>query len=138
MQYFKSLVCLAVFAASPAFAQDSDELDWKITPYLWGVNVDGTIGVGPINQDIDAGFSDIVSDVDVGGSIYAELGKGSHAIHADYTYLRLKPDATQFQSSPFPPGSELKTKMTINMFETGYNYRMDGLWYWARVIPAST
>ncbi len=36
--------------------------------------MDGTIGLGPIEQDIDASFSDIVSNLDVGGSVYAGLG----------------------------------------------------------------
>ena len=27
--------------------------------------------------------------------IFAELGKGKHAVHFDYTYIRTQPDSTQ-------------------------------------------
>jgi hypothetical protein len=121
------LACLvlALFATS-VHAQDSDGWDWKITPYLWMVGIDGDLSIGPIDQAIDVSFSDIVSDLDIGGSIYAELGKGKHAFHFDYTYLRLKPDPTALSSPPFPEGATLSTKMTNNIFEPAYNYRFDG------------
>lgn len=62
-----------------------DEWDWKVAPYLWAVNLDGTLSVGPLNQDIDMSFSDILSDLDVGGSVLAGLGRGNHAVYVDYT-----------------------------------------------------
>ena len=115
-----------LLAASQASAQDSENWDWKITPYLWGVNIDGTMTVGRIEQDMDIGFSDIWSNLDIGGSIYTEVGKGKHAVHVDYTYLRLKPEPTEFPSPPFFPDSELQSKLTVNIFETGYNHRFNG------------
>lgn len=115
-------ILLLLFATS-AVAQDSNSWDWKITPYLWTVGISGDLRAGPIHQDIDVSFSDILDDFDIGGSIFAEFGKENHSVHFDYTYLRLKPDPTEL---PFPPDSTLSTKMTNNIFETGYNYRYDG------------
>ena len=60
------------------------------------------------------------------GCIKLKFGKGNHAIHFDYTYLRLRPDPTELDSPPFPPNAELATKMTVNIFEPAYNYRWNG------------
>ena len=112
--------------STSAWSQDSDQLDWKVTPYLWLVNMNGDLSIGPIDQEIDASFGDILSDLDFAGEIYAELGKDKHAFHLDYTYMRLKPDPTELASPPFLPDSELATKMTANLFEAAYNYRWNG------------
>ena len=116
------LACLA----TPVWAQSSDDWDWKIAPYLWAVGIDGTLGIGEINQDIDVSFSDILSDFEIGGSVFSQIGKGKHAVHFDYTYIRLRPDPTPLPAPPFPADSELATKMTINIFEPAYNYRWKG------------
>jgi len=113
-------------ASTSAWSQDSDQLDWKITPYLWMVNMVGDLSIGPIDQDIDESFSDILSNLDVAAQIYGELGKGKHAFHVDYTYLRLKPDPTELPSPPFLADSELASKLTNNIFEAAYNYRWNG------------
>jgi hypothetical protein len=126
MKLTRLVAVLMIFCSGSVWAQDSDSWDWRIAPYLWTVGISGDLRAGPVSQDIDVSFSDILEDMDFGGSILAEFGKGNHSVHFDYTYLRLKPDPTVMPSPPFPPDSELSTKMTNNIFETGYNYRYDG------------
>jgi hypothetical protein len=118
------MICfLLLLVSGPAAAQDSNSWDWKIAPYLWTVGIDGSATLAGYDQDLDVSFSDILSDFDFGGSVFAEFGKGHHAVAIDYTYLRLKPDPTPLP----PPDSTMSTKMTINILETAYNYRFDGL-----------
>ncbi len=112
--------------STPAWAQESDDFDWKIAPYLWTVGVSGDITIGEINQDIDVSFSDILSDFELGGAVYAEAGKGNHAFHIDYTYIRTRTDPAPLPTPPFPEGAEQTSKMTINIFEAAYNYRWNG------------
>jgi len=126
MKLIKVFSLTLLLISTSAWSQDADQLDWKITPYLWLVNFDGSMSIGPTDQDINESFSDILSDLDAAAQIYGELGKGKHAVHVDYTYLRLKPDPTELPSPPFLPDSELATKLTNNIFETAYNYRWNG------------
>lgn len=121
----KLLQGLAVFVLCTGVVH-ADEWDWHIAPYLWTVNIDGSLSVGPLSQDVDMSFSDILSDFDVGGSVLAGLGRGNHAFYVDYTYIRLKPDPTALPTPPFPGGSTLSSKMTINIFEPAYHYRFGG------------
>ncbi len=125
MNTVKWVFVLLAWAPFNLWAQSGDDFDWKIAPYLWAMSVDGSLAIGDLEQDIDVSFSEIISDFDVGGSVFAELGKGNHAVHIDYTYIRLKPDPTPLPT-PFPAESELATKMTVNIFEPAYNYLWNG------------
>ena len=126
MKWMKIVGLTLALISTSAWSQDSDQMDWKITPYLWLVNLDGSLSVGDIEQDIDLSFGDILEDLEIAGEVYAEVGKGQHAFHIDYTYMRLKPDPTELESPPFPTNAELSTKMTINLFEPAYNFRWKG------------
>lgn len=126
MKWFSIIGLTLALVSTSAWSQDSDQLDWKITPYLWMVSLDGEIGIGDINQEIDMSFSDILKELDFAAEVYAEVGKGNHAFHVDYTYLRIKPDPTELPNPPFPPDSELDSKLTTNLFEAAYNYRWNG------------
>jgi len=84
------------------------------------------MSIGDIDQDIGASFTDLLSDLEIAGELYAEVGKGKHAVHVDYSYFRLRPDETPLPSPPFLPDAELATKLTFNLFETAYNYRWNG------------
>jgi hypothetical protein len=127
---------LLALVSSTGRSQDSDSWDWRIAPYLWTVGISGDLAIGDISQDIDVSFSDILSDFEIGGSVFSEFGKGNHAVHFDYTYLRLRPDPTPMPTPPFPEGAELATKMTINIFEPAYNYRWNGQGGGAIVVGA--
>ncbi len=126
MKSIRYLSILLVLSCTSAWAQDSDSWDWKIAPYLWTVGIDGTMTIGETVQDVEVSFGDILSDFELGGSIFAELGKGKHAVHFDYTYIRTRPDPTPLPTPPFQEGAELASKMTINIFEAAYNYRWNG------------
>ena len=116
MRYrFLSVMILLVAVTSSAWAQDSDSWEWSVIPYLWGVNMDGDMAVGPIDADLDVSFSDILSDLDIGGSLATRFKKGSHGFHVDYTYLRLKPDNADLPSPPFFPGSNAISKEDLKL-----------------------
>lgn len=115
-----------ILISNSAWSQDNSKVDWRITPYLWMVNMEGSMSVGPIDQDVDMSFSDIVKDLDFAGEVFAEVGKDKHAVHVDYTYLRLKPDPTELPNPPFQEGAELSSKLTANLFEAAYKYRWNG------------
>lgn len=126
MNWLKIFGLSLVLFSTSTWSQESDSWDWKVTPYLWMVNLEGGLDIGPLGQDIDMSFSDILSDLDIGGSIYTEFGKGKHALHFDFTYLRVEPDPTDLPNPPFPPSAELSSKLTAKIFEPAYNYRWAG------------
>jgi len=131
----KWILVIILASSGNVWAQGSEGLDWKIAPNLWMVGIDGKATLAGYEQDLDISFSDILSDFEIGGAVYAEIGKGHHAVSLEYTYLRLRPDPTPLPS-PAPPDSTIATKMTINILEAGYDYRFDGLGSTALVAGA--
>ena len=126
MKWMQTIGFFLLITSTSAWSQDSSQWDWKIAPYLWGINLEGDLYRGPVHQEIDVSFSDILDNMDIAGQIYIELGKGKHSVHFDYTYLRLKPEPTPLPNPPFIAGGELATKLTVNLFEPAYNYRWKG------------
>ena len=74
-------------------AQDfPDEADWKITAYLWAQAIDGIVGIGPIEADMDLSFSDLLSALNIGGAVAFRRDWGKNIIVADLNYYSLSPD----------------------------------------------
>lgn len=126
MKWTYLLTVSLAFISTSAWGQDSNDWDWKITPYLWMSSISGDMNIGPIGEDVDVSFSDILSNLELGGSIFTEVGKGKHAFHFDFTYLRLRPEPAALPTPPFPPNAELATKMTVRFSEPAYNFRWNG------------
>jgi hypothetical protein len=80
---------LSLLAAAPLHAAD-----WKheVAPYAWGAAMSGTTAVGPLEVDVDASFSDILDNLEVGfmGSYRATRDRLS--ITVDGIYMGLGSD----------------------------------------------
>ncbi len=68
--------------------------DWKhtLTPYLWGASLSGTTAVGLISADVDAPFSDIISNLNFGGMLSYRGDHDRLAIMVDVFYVDLEGD----------------------------------------------
>ena len=109
---------LLIFAtmAQPAQAQDfPSEADWKVSLYLWTMGIDGEVGIGPINADIDAGFSDIVDSLNYGGQVAIRRDWGRNVFAADLGYLSLSPDDVET-----PLGGTISTDVDMPLLSFYY------------------
>ena len=107
-----SLICGALFALSLSVAnaedngkQSDDRWNIVLTPYLWGTSLDGQTAFGRVPPvDVDASFSDILSSLNIGGSLHTEFRKGKWNFVIDPTYMNLEMDTpTQDVTLPPPP-----------------------------------
>ena len=72
--------------------EDKGDTDWEIllAPYLWGTSLKGTSQVGVLPPlDIDASFSDLLSNLNMALSLHTEFHRGKFAFVIDPTYLSL-------------------------------------------------
>lgn len=67
----------------------------EVILYLWMAGVDGTMGVGPIEADVDASFSDILDKLDSAIAFYYETWQEDTGFYLDVMYLRLTDDIAQ-------------------------------------------
>jgi predicted porin len=87
-------VVALVLLATAGFARAAEDgWQFKLTPYLWAMGVDGDVGVGPVSVPVDVKFSDAVQDLDLGGMLSAEATHGPWGILFDGSYLKLSDDA---------------------------------------------
>lgn len=98
-------------------AQAQDQWNFHLTPYIWGAGIDGTIGVGGRDVDVDADFGDLAEFADSGGSIRFEASKGKWAGFADYFGVTL----TNEQSTPF---GRIDSESKQVIAEAGVSYRV--------------
>ena len=89
-------------AAAPGLAAGSD---WEHTFMVYGVGVgiDGTVGAGPVEGDIDVSFSDVLDNLEFGAMAAYRGDNGRFGVLADLIYLHLENDKTK--STPLGPVS---------------------------------
>lgn len=86
-------ILVALGAAAGARAEE-----WKhtLTPYMWAAAMDGTTALGtaagPLEADVDIGFSDIWDNLEFGGMLSYLGERGPWAIMADAIYMDLETD----------------------------------------------
>lgn len=80
---------LAIFALnSHAFADTSTNNSWQFTvaPYLFAVNMNGTVGIGSETANVSQSFGDIVRHLNFGGMIFLSAAYGKWAISLNSLY----------------------------------------------------
>ena len=92
-----ALLATAVLASPPtsAAAQTVTSDGWEIslTPYLWATALKGDVKVGGVKADVDAGFSDILDNLNVAAMLQAEVRKGRFGILSDTVFAQLEDSA---------------------------------------------
>lgn len=80
---------IALFFSISAAAEDSG---WNHTAtlFLWGSGLDGSVGMGPTDVDVDASFSDLLNNLDMAFMAKYRAKKEVWAINAELMYVGLE------------------------------------------------
>lgn len=114
-----NLTVAAVFSAfgfSTAHADSNSTNRWQSTLslYAWGMNIDGTSSLGPVDNDVDLNFKDDLLDNLAGAlMIHYEAKKNKLTIFGDYLYADLDP------KTELPNGAEIDIDFKNKMWELG-------------------
>ena len=80
------------FSTAHADSQGSDRWKSTLSLYAWGMNVDGTSSIGPIDSDVDLNFKDDLLDNLAGAfMVHYEAKKNKLTLFGDYLYSDLDP-----------------------------------------------
>jgi hypothetical protein len=115
----KGMVLTAVLLATllvvpSAFAAGGGDDGWKfdLAPfYLWAVTLDGDVGVGPVDQSLEADFGQIWENLEAVVTAHFEARKGSWGGIIDFSYMNLTPGDT------LPNGVTVGVDLTNSMVE---------------------
>jgi len=87
-------LALALVSASPAWSQGSTDSGWQntIELYLMGPNLDGTVGLGPVDSDVNVDAGAIFDALD-GAFLGTYVGEGERwGVLVDLAYMDLEDD----------------------------------------------
>lgn len=81
------------FTSPPAYSAETSDWHFRIAPYLWAINMNGTTQLGTRRVHIDESFSDILKDLDYAGMLWLEADKGNVGIFLNALYSVLSDSA---------------------------------------------
>ena len=123
------LLAAVLAVATPAIAQDQSDNGWDIVlaPYLWGTSIDGTSAIGALPPlDIDASFSDILSNLNFAMSVHTEFKRGPWVFVIDPTYIALEIDVEPIL--PLPEDRVGKIDIDLWVVEAWAGYQFHENW----------
>ncbi|MDV5170422.1 hypothetical protein [Photobacterium rosenbergii] len=112
-------------------ASEASQWQYEFTPYLLAAGMEGTTGVRGFTTDLDASFSDIISDLDMGfmGLFTARKGRWVLGLEGVYIDLNNESSAPVQGSAGFLTGNgklDVSSTMYIAQGTVGYQLVDDG------------
>ena len=114
------LCCVvAAYGVSTASAQG---WDWRVTPYLWGLGIEGDVALGPVGRDVNVEFADVLDVLAGTVLMHVEAQKGEHILFGDLNWLKVEPE-----DEIATVGGVAEAEMDSTIFEAGYARDSDGI-----------
>lgn len=109
-----AVVFIAGFSTASADSHGGNSWDHTLGFYLWGMSIDGTASVGPVDAPLDLNFKDDLLDNLAGAfSAHYEAKKDKLTLFADYMYADLDP------KTELANGAEVDVDFKNKMWELG-------------------
>lgn len=80
---------LAVVLSADARAAETNKWSFDVTLYGLAAGMDGEVGVGPVNSDVNVGFDKIWDNLEFGAMGKVRVGYDRWALNADVIYMSL-------------------------------------------------
>ena len=95
------LVLCGFGGAVQSAAAEQAGWEFEVTPYLFSEGLSGTVGARGIEADVDASFSDIWDNLDLGLMGLFEARKGPWIVTFDALYFEVSDQASKTVTGPF-------------------------------------
>ena len=94
----KILACVLSLLSTTAYADP-----WKIeiAPYVWAINMNGTVGVGSRSAHINESFSDIMKQFKGGGMLFIDAKKDRFGLFVNARIVSTAKEAGASKNSEF-------------------------------------
>lgn len=92
MKFFNAIIFSIILCTNYVHAQNQDEWQYELTPYLLAAGIEGTVGIRDHEADMDVSFSDIWDDLDSGFMGLFTAHKGPWMFALEGVYMKLEGD----------------------------------------------
>lgn len=106
-------------STSSTITQLGDQHNWKfeITPYIWAINMNGTVHVGPVRAHVDQSFGDILSQLNWAAMLWLDAKKDKFGIFGNIIYSSLSNKVTDLSA-------KIKTNNNFGIYSAGLSYEV--------------
>ena len=133
--YFVFLVAcsllVGLLTAPGLQAQEStaskNKWQFELTPYFLAAAMNGEVGAGNVEADIDMSFEDIWNNLDMGLMGAFEVRKGPWIFAIDAVYFRLKDEETKSWTGPggiITANGDVEATLTQQLYQGSVGYRV--------------
>lgn len=132
----RAVSSLAILVTPVALGDDfSADPDWKFSVYLWATGLEGELGIGAVEEQVDLGFSDLLSSLDIGGSFAARRDWGRNLLLGDISYFALSSDTkTGSRGNTISAGLDLSLLSAYYGRKWGTENKHGGILFGARYM----
>ncbi len=118
---FAALVASLLSGAGHVAAENPGGWEYSVAPlYLWGKNIEGEAGIGPVTAPMELDFQDdILENLDAAFAIHFEAKQGDLTLFAEYNFARLDPGVEQVVG---PVTAKVDVEFEDTMWELGVAY----------------
>lgn len=107
------------YAATVTPMVNSTVWQFKVTPYIWAMNMNGTVQAGSRRAHVDENFSDLASHMNFGGMIFLEAYKDKFGLFANGLFAVLA-DGGHFYDGLL----SVDAKLRFGIFSAGASYEV--------------
>jgi opacity protein-like surface antigen len=126
------LLCGLVGGAVQSAAAEQDGWNFEVTPYFFAAGLDGTAGARGIQADVDASFSDIWDNLDIGLMGLFLARRGPWTLTFDGVYFKVADQRSKTVTGPF---GQVSVKGALDV-SASVTVLQPSLWY--RVLDDRT
>jgi opacity protein-like surface antigen len=119
--FIAAAVSAAALQAAAPSANAAEDCCLRITPYLWAMGIDGELKADGREVEVSYDFSDIVEQMNVGGSVLVDLNKGDwvNYLQVDYVSVSEKKARTDLGVKV-----DLDATSTLGAAATGWRFAL--------------
>jgi opacity protein-like surface antigen len=99
-------------------SEESDQWQFKISPYLFATSLNGTTGAAGVTTDVDVGFDDLFENIDGAFMFVFEARKGRWGLGFDGMYSKLEGEKSN--SFVEPDGNVVSADLDVTMTQQVY------------------
>lgn len=85
----------AAFASPGEPSYESSGWKYSISPYIWGLGMNGTIGVGARRAHLDQTFGDVLAKLNIAGMLWLDAHNGKFGVFLNSLYASMSDEANQ-------------------------------------------
>lgn len=131
-RYFAALPLGLIVAGGQSTAAEQGGWPFEVTPYLFAAGLNGTAGARGVEADVDASFSDIWDNLDIGLMGLFEARNGPWIVTFDVLYFEVSDQASKTVTGPF---GQVTVKGALDV-SSSVTVLQPSLWY--RVLDERT